>query len=132
MKRNRSYVEKWLLVKLCRGRKKKQNNSIRVVCLSRRRTPECFFILFVSLGRKTHHRETAPLHARTHHHTHTHTQTSPLKLIPAHTTAATQQMWRAGFNFLAPRLSSQPHAFFITTILFPTSHCRCTMVLIGD
>lgn len=57
--------------------------------------------LFVSLRCKTHHRDTTPLHTLTHTQLHTNlrTQTYP------GSTAATQQMWRAGFNFLAPRLS---------------------------
>lgn len=68
-----------------------------VVCLSHLPFPECFYFLHPGAKRTTG--ETTPLHAHTHTHTNLFTQTYPSS------TAATQQMWQAGLNFLAPRLS---------------------------
>lgn len=88
-------------------------STLVCVCVSHFSVARVF--LFVSFRCKTHHKERAPLH--THTHTILSTRTYPSS------TAATQQMCRAGFNFLAPRLmhfSSRPSCSHPAT---PAAQC---------
>lgn len=103
------------------GGRGKQLLFVEILCVCARKfvpgTVALWAFLFVSPRCKAQHwRNHSPTHTHTKTHINLFTQTYPSS------TAATQQMWRAGFNFLAPFPQSQPHAFFITTILFlPTA-----------
>lgn len=80
---------KWLPFKLCEGT---QYSSAEHWCVC-----VCVFICFTQVQNTLRGNHTPTC---IHTHTNLPTQTYPSS------TAATQQMWRAGFNFLAPRLST--------------------------